>query len=171
MSNFHDRLKQRRTVTAALSTFCCCYQYHAQSYSATPSSYLDVLRTGWQEITASTPALPRVFGYRNTILTHDAVRCCTVSLCRLEDDDDAGELGPTEVAVRMLFAPINPSDINQVTVQALNLLGHMSDDLDPDMNISPTMCPTQGTVPVTPGVGQLVAWRKRARRHDTKRLP
>ncbi|CAM9836674.1 unnamed protein product [Ascophyllum nodosum] len=36
------------------------------------------------------------------------------SVLRLEDDDDAGELGPTEVAVRMLFAPINPSDINQV---------------------------------------------------------
>ena len=25
-----------------------------------------------------------------------------------------GTLGPSEVAVRMLFAPINPSDINQV---------------------------------------------------------
>lgn len=35
-------------------------------------------------------------------------------MCRLEADDDLGTLGPSEVAVRMLFAPINPSDINQV---------------------------------------------------------
>lgn len=34
---------------------------------------------------------------------------------RLEVDDDVGDLGPKEVAVRMLFAPINPSDINQVS--------------------------------------------------------
>ncbi|CAM9855640.1 unnamed protein product [Ectocarpus sp. 4 AP-2014] len=33
---------------------------------------------------------------------------------RLEADDDVSELGPREVAVKMLFAPINPSDINQV---------------------------------------------------------
>ncbi|CAM9721865.1 unnamed protein product, partial [Sphacelaria rigidula] len=33
---------------------------------------------------------------------------------RLEADDDLGTLGPSEVAVKMLFAPINPSDINQV---------------------------------------------------------
>lgn len=32
----------------------------------------------------------------------------------LEPDDDVSELGPREVAVKMLFAPINPSDINQV---------------------------------------------------------
>ena len=33
---------------------------------------------------------------------------------RMEADDDIGDLGPKEVAVRMMFAPINPSDINQV---------------------------------------------------------
>lgn len=33
---------------------------------------------------------------------------------RLEADDDVSDLGPRDVAVRMLFAPINPSDVNQV---------------------------------------------------------
>eukprot|EP00752_Nemacystus_decipiens_P002076 g1987.t1 len=33
---------------------------------------------------------------------------------RLEADDDVSDLGPGDVAVRMLFAPINPSDVNQV---------------------------------------------------------
>ncbi|CAN0326446.1 unnamed protein product, partial [Ectocarpus sp. 13 AM-2016] len=37
-----------------------------------------------------------------------------MTLGRLEADDDVSELGPREVAVKMLFAPINPSDINQV---------------------------------------------------------
>lgn len=35
-------------------------------------------------------------------------------LNRLEADDDVSDLGPRDVAVRMLFAPINPSDVNQV---------------------------------------------------------
>lgn len=33
---------------------------------------------------------------------------------RVGADDDVSSLEPKEVAVRMLFAPINPSDINQV---------------------------------------------------------
>lgn len=33
---------------------------------------------------------------------------------RMEADDDTDDLGPKEVAIRMMFAPINPSDINQV---------------------------------------------------------
>lgn len=37
-----------------------------------------------------------------------------LSFCRIEEDDNVGELGPKEVAARILFAPINPSDINQV---------------------------------------------------------
>lgn len=39
-------------------------------------------------------------------------------LYRMEADDEIGELGPMEVAVRMMFAPINPSDINQVSCTA-----------------------------------------------------
>lgn len=41
-------------------------------------------------------------------------RGTTVVSGRLTDDDDVSELGPRDVAVRILFAPINPSDINQV---------------------------------------------------------
>lgn len=44
---------------------------------------------------------------------------CVDNVHRLEDDDDVSDLGPREVAVRMLFAPINPSDINQVERQAV----------------------------------------------------
>lgn len=39
---------------------------------------------------------------------------CLNGANRLEADDDVSDLGPRDVAVRMLFAPINPSDVNQV---------------------------------------------------------
>lgn len=53
------------------------------------------------------------------------IKCCNATaaaaaavlfvVSRMEADEDIGNLGPKEVVVRMMFAPINPSDINQVS--------------------------------------------------------
>lgn len=56
--------------------------------------------------------LPTVL--RKVIDNYFNPRLTTDQTSSFTPDDDVSDLGPKEVAVRILFAPINPSDINQV---------------------------------------------------------